>query len=208
MSVGSVAPGTPAARGADRCGRDPGGGRYAGQHHHPAARRAGQAPGRNADPAHDPAGRHRPRPSRSRQFAGVDKQPALGITADRVATFPGIHVKIGIDPNIVGGPSAGTALALGIIDKLTPGGLTGGRTIAGTGTVDGFGTVGPIGGLQQKIAAAVKAGATVFFAPASECSQATSVAPKSLTLIKVDTLQTVVTALQDIKAGNSNFPHC
>jgi PDZ domain-containing protein len=141
-------------------------------------------------------------------IAGPDKQPVLGITADRVATFPGIHVSIGIDPNIVGGPSAGTALALGIIDKLTPGGITGGRTIAGTGTVDGFGTVGPIGGLQQKIAAAVKAGATVFFAPASECSEATSAAPKSLTLIKVDKLSTVVSALQDIKAGKSNFPHC
>lgn len=140
--------------------------------------------------------------------AGVNRHAALGITPDRVATFPGIHVKIGIDPNIVGGPSAGTALALGIIDKLTPGGLTGGRTIAGTGTVDGFGVVGPIGGLQQKIAAAVKAGATVFFAPASECSQATAAAPKSLTLIKVDTLNTVATALQDIKAGKSNFPHC
>ena len=140
--------------------------------------------------------------------AGPGKQPVLGITADRTATFPGIHVSIGIDPNIVGGPSAGTALALGIIDKLTPGGITGGRTIAGTGTVDGFGTVGPIGGLQQKIAAAVKAGATVFFAPASECSEAKAAAPKSLTLIKVDTLHTVVSALQDIKAGTSNFPHC
>jgi PDZ domain-containing protein len=141
-------------------------------------------------------------------IAGIGGRPALGITADRVATFPGIHVTIGIDPNIIGGPSAGTALALGIIDKLTPGGLTGGRTIAGTGTVDGFGAVGPIGGMQQKIAAAVKAGASVFFAPASECSEAKSAAPSSLTLIKVDTLHTVVTALQDIKAGTSNFPHC
>jgi PDZ domain-containing protein len=139
---------------------------------------------------------------------GTDKKSALGITADRVATFPGIHVSIGIDPNIVGGPSAGTALALGIIDKLTPGGLTGGRTIAGTGTVDGYGTVGPIGGMQQKIAAAVKAGASVFFAPASECSEAKSAAPSSLTLIKVDTLSTVVKALEAIKSGSTDFPHC
>jgi PDZ domain-containing protein len=117
-------------------------------------------------------------------------------------------VSIGIDPNIVGGPSAGTALALGIIDKLTPGGLTGGRTIAGTGTVDGYGTVGPIGGMQQKIAAAVKAGASVFFAPASECSEAKSAAPSSLTLIKVDTLSTVVKALEAIKSGSTDFPHC
>jgi Lon-like protease len=91
---------------------------------------------------------------------------------------------------------------------LTPGGLTGGRTIAGTGTVDGYGTVGPIGGIQQKVAAAVKAGASVFFAPASECADAKSAAPSSLTLIKVDTLRTIVTALQTIKAGRTDFPHC
>jgi PDZ domain-containing protein len=140
--------------------------------------------------------------------AGADNKPVLGIQADRVATFPGVHVSIGIDPAIVGGPSAGTALALGIIDKLTPGGLTGGRTIAGTGTVDGYGVVGPIGGIQQKIAAAVRAGATVFFAPASECSDAKGAAPSSLTLIKVDTLRTIVNALAAIKAGRSDFPHC
>jgi PDZ domain-containing protein len=143
-----------------------------------------------------------------RTVAGADNKPALGIEPSRVATFPGVHVSIGIDPNIVGGPSAGTALALGIIDKLTPGGLTGGRTIAGTGTVTGYGVVGPIGGLQQKIAAAVQAGATVFFAPSSECSEAKAAAPSSLTLIKVDTLHTIVTALAAIKAGRTNFPHC
>lgn len=135
-------------------------------------------------------------------------RPYVGISLDRIATFPGINVRIGIDPTVVGGPSAGTALALGIIDKLTPGGITGGRTIAGTGTVDGFGNVGPIGGMQQKIAAAVKAHATVFFAPASECDEAKAAAPKSLTLIKADTLHTVVGALEAIKAGRTNFPHC
>jgi PDZ domain-containing protein len=140
--------------------------------------------------------------------AGADNKPILGIAADRVATFAGVHVKIGIDPTIIGGPSAGTALALGIIDKLTPGGLTGGRTIAGTGTVDGYGVVGPIGGIGQKIAAAVQAGATVFFAPATECADAVAAAPSSLTLIKVDTLHTIVAALKAIKAGSSAFPHC
>lgn len=134
--------------------------------------------------------------------------PALGISADQVASFPGIHIKFGIDPQVVGGPSAGTALALGIIDRLTPGGLTGGRTIAGTGTVDGFGNVGPIGGIQQKVAAAVNAHATVFFAPADECADAKAAAPASLTVVKVDTLHTAVTALEAIKAGSTDFPHC
>lgn len=139
---------------------------------------------------------------------GPDGSAVIGITADRSATFPGVTVTIGIDPNVIGGPSAGTALALGIIDKLTPGGLTGGRTVAGTGTVDGFGRVGPIGGIQQKIAGAHRAGATVFFAPAGECNDAKAAAPRSMTLISVRTLAGVVHALEAIKAGGTDFPHC
>jgi Lon-like protease len=139
---------------------------------------------------------------------GPNGAALVGFPADRTATFSGVNVKIGIDPNVIGGPSAGTALALGIIDKLTPGGLTGGRTIAGTGTVDGYGIVGPIGGIQQKIAGAVKAGATVFFAPASECPDAKSAAPKSLMLVKVSTLGGAVKALEAIKSGSSAYPHC
>jgi PDZ domain-containing protein len=143
-----------------------------------------------------------------RTTKGSDGHTLLGISISQRPTFNGINVTIGIDPDVIGGPSAGTALALGIIDKLTPGGLTGGRTIAGTGTVSRLGKVGPIGGIQQKIAAAVRAGATVFFAPASECTDAKSAAPSSLTLVSVKTLHGAVTALEAIKAGNNDFPHC
>lgn len=139
---------------------------------------------------------------------GAGGVTVVGFTPDRTATFDGVKVHIGINPDVIGGPSAGTALALGIIDKMTADSLTGGRIIAGTGTVDGFGVVGPIGGIQQKIAAAVKAGATVFFAPASECSDAKAAAPRSLTLIKVSTLHGAVTALQTLDSGSSSFPHC
>jgi PDZ domain-containing protein len=139
---------------------------------------------------------------------GSDGQPKIGIGALLAPTFNGISATIGISPEAIGGPSAGTALALGIIDKLTPGGLTGGRTIAGTGTVSPTGRVGPIGGIQQKIAAAVKAHATVFFAPAAECPDAKSAAPSSLTLVSIRTLHDAVTSLKAIKAGSTAFPHC
>jgi PDZ domain-containing protein len=139
---------------------------------------------------------------------GPNGKARLGISIASRPYFPGIDVTIGIDPNVIGGPSAGTALALGIIDKLTPGGLTGGRTIAGTGTIDRQGRIGPIGGIQQKVAAAVSAGATVFFAPASECADAKAAAPSSLTLVSVTTLKGAVAALEAIKAGSSAFPHC
>lgn len=135
-------------------------------------------------------------------------RPILGFTPDLRATFAKVNVRIGINPNDVGGPSAGLAFTLGIVDKLTPGDLTGGRTVAGTGTIDGFGNVGPIGGIQQKIAAAAKVGATVFLAPASECADASKAAPRSMTLVKVDTLATAVGALESIAAGRNDFPRC
>jgi Lon-like protease len=144
----------------------------------------------------------------TKTIKGTGGESMVGFSPDRTATFPGVKVHIGINPDVIGGPSAGTALALGIIDKLTPGGLTGGRTIAGTGTVDGYGQVGPIGGIQQKIAAAVHAGATVFFAPASECSDAKAAAPKSLILVKISTLRGAVNALETIKSGGTSFPRC
>src|SRR5690625_5436518 len=69
----------------------------------------------------------------------------------------------------VGGPSAGTMFALAIIDELTPGALTGGKHVAGTGEIDPTGTVGPIGGARQKVAAATENGATLFLSPADNC---------------------------------------
>lgn len=135
-------------------------------------------------------------------------QAIIGITPDFTATFDKVDVKIGIDPAQVGGPSAGLAFALGIVDQLTPGDLTGGKTVAVTGTIDGFGHVGPIGGIQQKIAGAQKAGATVFLAPASECADARSVAPSSMTLVRVTTLSSALDALAAINSGTGSFPRC
>lgn len=132
----------------------------------------------------------------------------IGFTPDLRATFKGVHVKIGIDPAQVGGPSAGLAFTLGIIDQLTPGELTDGKTVAVTGTIDGFGHVGPIGGIQQKIAGAKRAGATIFLAPANECADARSVAPKSMTLVKVTTLKSALDALAAIDSGTRSFPRC
>lgn len=140
---------------------------------------------------------------------GTDRHVAyLGIGLTSRPLFNGVSVDIGIDPSAVGGPSAGTALALGIIDKLTPGGITGGRIIAGTGAITASGHVQPIGGIQQKVAAAVAHHATVFFSPSQNCADAKGRAPKSLTLIKAITLREVVAALKEVEAGRSDFPHC
>ena len=131
----------------------------------------------------------------------------VGVGIGTQEMFP-LSVCIGVDPTSVGGPSAGLAFTLGIIDKLTPGGIIDGRTVAATGTIDINGKVGPIGGIQQKIAAAVRAHASVFLAPAGDCADAKSVAPSSLTLVRVDKLATAVAALKSIERGGGSFPRC
>jgi PDZ domain-containing protein len=132
---------------------------------------------------------------------GLDLQATFG-----GAKVPQVH--LGLSPADVGGPSAGLMFTLGIIDKLTPGSLSGGRTVAGTGTIDGFGQVGPIGGIEQKIAAAAAHHATVFLAPAADCADARAAAPKSMTLVRVSTLKGALAALQAIDSGSTAFPRC
>jgi PDZ domain-containing protein len=124
----------------------------------------------------------------------------VGITIESENVFP---FSVDIQLNNVGGPSAGMMFALGIIDKLTPGGLTGGRVIAGTGTIDAQGNVGAIGGIQMKTIGARDAGATVFLAPASNCAEAKANQPSGLELVKVNTLTDALTALEDLKDGKT-----
>jgi PDZ domain-containing protein len=98
--------------------------------------------------------------------------------------------------------------SLGIYDKLTPGALTGGRSIAGTGTMDASGKVGPIGGIEQKMVGAKNAGATVFLTPADNCAEAVGAAPSGLRLVRVETLQDAIKAVQTLAAGSAEVPPC
>ncbi|MBV2152100.1 PDZ domain-containing protein [Kitasatospora sp. SUK 42] len=122
-------------------------------------------------------------------------------------TYP-FQIDIGLQD--VGGPSAGLMFSLGIIDKLTPGGdLTGGRFVAGTGTIDDDGKVGPIGGISMKLIAARDAGAEYFFTPSSNCAEAAKNIPSGLTLVKTDTLDGALKSLEQIRAGQTSaLPSC
>jgi PDZ domain-containing protein len=116
----------------------------------------------------------------------------------------GVKVSVTLDPNAVGGPSAGLMLALGVYDRLTPGSLTGKTIVAGTGTIDAAGTVGEIGGIQQKMyAARHDFKATIFLAPAGDCSDARGSIPKGLQVVKVATFDDALHALAAVRAGNS-----
>lgn len=95
--------------------------------------------------------------------------PRIGATVGADYDFP-FEVDVNIDSDI-GGPSAGLMFSLAIYDVLTPGSLTGGRPIAGTGEISAEGEVGPIGGIQQKIAGADRDGAELFLVPAANCAE-------------------------------------
>jgi PDZ domain-containing protein len=115
-------------------------------------------------------------------------------------TFP---FEVQIDSGQIGGPSAGLAFTLALLDTLTPGDLTGGVQVAATGTIDPGGTVGPIGGLKQKTIAVMRTGAKVFLVPTSEVAEAQEAAKGSdLKIVGVATLDEALTALAAL-GGNA-----
>jgi PDZ domain-containing protein len=127
----------------------------------------------------------------------------VGVTLESTAPF---KVRIALDDRI-GGPSAGLMFALGILDKIGEDNLTGGKFIAGTGTIDVSGAVGPIGGIPLKLIAARDKGATAFLVPAGNCAEASRRPPAGLTLIKVDSLSGAISALDDLREGRPT-PAC
>ncbi len=135
-----------------------------------------------------------------------EERAIVGISAGTDHTLP---FTIDIELADVGGPSAGLMFALGIVDKLTPGSLTGGRFVAGTGTIDDAGKVGPIGGIEMKTVGARAKGAQYFLTPKDNCATAARDVPDGLTLVEVDTIDDAVSALDDIRAGDTDgLPKC
>lgn len=96
----------------------------------------------------------------------------LGVEGDTRAFDPGLPFQVDIDSGRVGGPSAGLAFTLAVLDVLTEGDLTGGLTIAVTGTINEDGIVGEVGGVAQKAAAAADAGAELMLVPPGELADA------------------------------------
>jgi Lon-like protease len=137
--------------------------------------------------------------------ASYQGQPVIGVNLIESFAFP-FPIKISIGN--VGGPSAGMMFALAIIDKLTPDNLAGGKFIAGTGELDpNLTSIDPIGGIQQKMAAARAAGATIFLTPAANCANTAGAVPAGLRLVKVSTLSGAIAALEALKAGKP-VPAC
>jgi Lon-like protease len=132
----------------------------------------------------------------TREPCGSNGERLVGVSL--LDTFP---FDVSISSGEVGGPSAGLMWALGLYELLTPGDLTRGRTIAGTGTIDGGGRVGPIGGITDKVIAARNAGASIFLAPARNMAELSGVDTGDMRVISVRTFDQAVRALEEGSTG-------
>ncbi|WP_222266414.1 YlbL family protein [Modestobacter marinus] len=128
---------------------------------------------------------------------------ALGVM---VLQTPYAPFDVSIEVDDVGGPSAGLMLSLGIIDLVGDDDLTGGAVVAGTGSIDGDGNVGPIGGIPLKMVAARELGAELFLVPAENCAEAVQNAQPGLAMAEVATLDDALDALADLRAGKTPEP--
>lgn len=140
----------------------------------------------------------KPATARITTRANPDEPPRIGVEIESKQPHP---FELKIDLEKIGGPSAGLMFALGIIDKIEEDDLTGGKIIAGTGTIDDEGNVGPIGGIAQKLVGAKEAGAVYFLTPADNCEEAKANAQPGLPLVKVSTLDEALAALETVRAG-------
>ncbi|HET9519312.1 MAG TPA: PDZ domain-containing protein, partial [Actinoplanes sp.] len=135
--------------------------------------------------------------------SGADEPPRIGIEIKPEQSHP---FTLAIDLDEIGGPSAGLMFTLGIIDKLQPADLTGGKIIAGTGTINDEGVVGPIGGIPQKLVGARDAKAQLFLVPAANCAEALRNAVPGLPMAKVADVDDALTALRTFAAGGTPAP--
>lgn len=127
-----------------------------------------------------------------REPCGGEADPLVGVSL--INDFP---LEVSISSGGIGGPSAGVMWALGLYDLLTEGDLTGGRTIAGTGEIAPDGTVYPIGGIEEKIAAAADAGASVFLVPEGNEDAARAAGDRGMELIPIGTFDDALAYLED-----------
>lgn len=131
--------------------------------------------------------------------AGESDRAYLGVT---MVAQPAGDVQVRYNLKDIGGPSAGLMFSLAVVDKLSPGELSGGHFVAGTGTISAAGSVRPVGGITHKIAAAQDAGADVFLVPSGNCREALSRDyDGDIDLLSVDSLEDAVTGLEEYSDG-------
>jgi PDZ domain-containing protein len=126
----------------------------------------------------------------------------LGVAIEDGTSYR-LPAQVSIDTANIGGPSAGLAMTLTLIDKMSRRSISGDQPIAATGTIDVFGNVGDVGGVAEKTVAVQRAGAKYFFVPQVEVATAKSAAQPGLKIIGVTTL---AQALRDLRALGGAAP--
>ncbi len=120
----------------------------------------------------------------------------IGVVVTTHVTFAELPIDVTLNVENIGGPSAGLAFTLSVIDALTLEPLTGNLDVAATGTIHHDGTVGPIGGVPQKAHSTVRAGTDLFLVPASQADEAAAVAEPSVTVVGVENLEEALAAIE------------
>jgi len=128
----------------------------------------------------------------------------LGVGPSDRLDYPDLPVTVTVDSGSIGGPSAGLAFTLGILDLMTPGDLTGGKEVAATGTIAADGTVGEIGGIEGKVTTVSRAHVKYFLVPVEDAPAAQAKAPKDVQIVPVHTLDEALNFLATI--GGSGLP--
>lgn len=137
------------------------------------------------------------------------KRTIIGIVPADTRTVD-VPFEVDISTDSIGGPSAGLAFALALLDELTPGNLMGTASVAATGTIAEDGVVGAIGALRQKAVAVKRSGADVFLVPESqtpdEIASARAAVGSGLTIVPVGTLDEALDALVTYGGGKVPTP--
>lgn len=130
----------------------------------------------------------------------LDGRAIMGLGLNPHANMP---FNVTMNVGDVGGPSAGLMFTLAIYDEVTPGALTGGKQIAGTGEMSASGEVGAIGGVREKIVGAKESNATSFLTPAANCAELKGHVPDGITAYRVSTITDAISVVKKIAANDT-----
>lgn len=128
-----------------------------------------------------------------RMSDGPEPVPVIGVLVSGRYDFP---VQVNIQLEKVGGPSAGLAFALGLVERMTDEVIADSLNIAATGTIAADGTVGPVGGTPQKVYGAAKAGAEVMFIPLANCQDVSEPVVRGVRIVPVRSLGEAIESLE------------
>ena len=124
-------------------------------------------------------------------------EPMVGFLATTVNERFDFPFEVDIKTGNVGGPSAGLMMALNVYNNLIPEDITNSLVVAGTGTIEIDGSVGPVGGIKQKVIAAKRAGAELILVPNANFEEALPMATESTAIVAIDSFEEALKVISE-----------